>query len=231
MKDSKRRARSSGVVVPHSLNRPGRLAAALIYGSIRAVASTLRFRCTDESGFLGDPARRAIYCTWHNRLALGLEVYNRFVQPARANRRLAALVSASKDGGLLARILELFSVQPVRGSSSRRGSQAILELTTWAERGYDIAITPDGPRGPCYVVQEGVIALAQLTRRPIIPMTYQLTPKVQLKSWDRFQVPIPFGRCVVHFGRPLLVPESADDTERASLRQILEDQMRQQTRD
>ena len=74
---------------------------------------------------------------------------------------MAALVSASGDGGLLARVLELFRVQPVRGSSSRRGPQALRELTTWARRGFDLAITPDGPRGPCYVVDEGVIAAAR----------------------------------------------------------------------
>ena len=65
--------------------------------------------------------------------------------------------SASRDGGFLAAILECFGVQPVRGSTSRRGAQALLELTGWAERGYDLAITPDGPRGPCYVVQEGAL--------------------------------------------------------------------------
>jgi len=73
------------------------------------------------------------------------------------------MVSASRDGGLLAAVLERFKVQPVRGSSSRRGRQALLELTTWAERRYDLAITPDGPRGPRYVVQDGIISLARLT--------------------------------------------------------------------
>src|SRR4029077_6679252 len=82
---------------------------------------------------------------------------------------LAAIVSASKDGGFLAAILENFNVQPVRGSSSRRGRQAVLELISWAERGYDLAITPDGPRGPRYIAQEGATALAQLTGHPIIP--------------------------------------------------------------
>ena len=82
------------------------------------------------------------------------------------------MVSASKDGAFLTSILECFQVQPVRGSSSRRGPQALLELTTWAERGYDLALTPDGPRGPRYVVQEGVMSLAQLTGLPIIAASY-----------------------------------------------------------
>ena len=65
-------------------------------------------------------------------------------------------------------------MQPVRGSTSRRGPQALLELTSWSERGYDLAITPDGPRGPCYVVQDGIMSLAQLTGLPILPVSYHL---------------------------------------------------------
>ena len=71
---------------------------------------------------------------------------------------------------------------PVRGSSSRRGPQALLELTSWAERGYDLAITPDGPRGPRYVVQEGAIGLAQVTGLPIIPASYHLRWKIQAEK-------------------------------------------------
>jgi lysophospholipid acyltransferase (LPLAT)-like uncharacterized protein len=66
----------------------------------------------------------------------------------------------------------MFGVQPVRGSTSRRGPQALLELTTWAERGYDLTITPDGPRGPCYQVQEGVMSLAQVTGLPMVPVAF-----------------------------------------------------------
>src|SRR5213075_2734928 len=106
------------------------------------------------------------------RLALCMVAY--FGYPCKRNNTagMAALVSASKDGALLSGILEAFGVQPVRGSSSRRGAQALVELTSWAERGYDLAITPDGPRGPRYQVQPGAIALAQLTGRPLVPVSY-----------------------------------------------------------
>ncbi len=86
----------------------------------------------------------------------------------RNGRKLAALVSASKDSALLAAVLAKFGVEQVRGSSSRRGPQALLELTTLAQMGYDLAVTPDGPKGPRYSVQEGIVALAQLTGLPII---------------------------------------------------------------
>jgi lysophospholipid acyltransferase (LPLAT)-like uncharacterized protein len=122
-------------------------------------------------------------------------------------------------------------VQPVRGSSSRRGPQALLELTTWAERGYDLAITPDGPRGPCYVVQEGVMSLAQVTGLPILPASYHLNWKLRLNSWDRFQIPLPFARCEVFIERPLRVPRQASDAQREDLRRQLEETLKGITKD
>jgi lysophospholipid acyltransferase (LPLAT)-like uncharacterized protein len=106
-----------------------------------------------------------------------------------------------------------------------------LELTTWAERGYDLAITPDGPRGPCYVVQDGVMSLAQLTGLPIIPFTYNLDWKIRVKSWDRLQIPLPFSRCEMNFDNPIRVPREASDAEREALRQRLESSLRGMSRD
>ena len=219
---------SRGIVVPQMANWPARLGAAVVRLLIEAVAATQRFRFEDESGlFEGASHSPAIFCIWHNRLALSLIVNRRFVRPRTCSQGLAVLVSASKDGGFLARVLELFGVQPVRGSSSRRGAQALLELTTWAERGYDLAITPDGPRGPCYVVQEGVISLAQLTGLPIVPVTFRLGWKWRLKSWDRFQVPIPFSRCDVKFAKPVRVPPEASSEKRKQLRLEIERRLKE----
>jgi lysophospholipid acyltransferase (LPLAT)-like uncharacterized protein len=228
-----RRPRAGGIVVPHEPKWHQRWAAALAYGLIRGVAATLRFRLRDESGVLaaGNLPEPVIFCIWHNRLALCLMLYRRYVLRQHPRRRMAAIVSASRDGALLARILELFRVQPVRGSSSRRGPQALRELTAWGERGYDLAVTPDGPRGPCYVVQEGVVAAAQLTGLPILPVAYHLPWKKRLRSWDRFQIPIPFSRCDVRIGELFHIPREADDAEREVLRQRLEDRMRALTQD
>ena len=138
---------------------------------------------------------------------------------------------ASKDGASLSRIIEWFRVQPVRGSSSRRGAQALLELTTWAERGYDLTLTPDGPRGPCYQIQDGIMSLAQLTGLPIVPAALNLNWKISVKSWDRFQIPLPFARCEVCVGKPIRVPSNASDAEREALRRQLETELRAITRD
>jgi len=224
--------RRPGVIIPHRANWHQRVAAALIHGLIRSLAATLRFSLNDQSGlFVGETKEAVIFAIWHNRLALSLVLYQRYVQRRQPSRRLAALVSASRDGALLARILELFGVEPVRGSTSRRGPQALRELTSWGERGYDLAITPDGPRGPCYVVQDGVMALAQLTGLPIVPVSYHLSWRLNPRTWDRFQVPLPFARCEINIGEAVRLPREATDAEREALRQRLEQSMKAITKD
>lgn len=216
-----------GVVVPHKPKWYQRLFAWLVFLLVRGIALTLRYRWVDRSGFFDTPpAGQAIYAVWHNRLALCMQAYFGYVRKRNQTAGLAALVSASKDGAFLSAILAAFGVQPVRGSSSRRGGQALVELTGWAERGYDLAITPDGPRGPCYVVQEGAIALAQVTGLPLIPASYSLNWKWRAKSWDRFIIPLPFARCDMIIGKPIRVPRETADAERETLRLKLENELR-----
>jgi lysophospholipid acyltransferase (LPLAT)-like uncharacterized protein len=219
------------LVRPHPLKWYQRLGATLIYAFIEGVAWTLRFEWQFPPGFLDRKDQPLILAVWHNRLPLSLILYRQYVRLKQRPHRMAAIVSASKDGGIVARILQHFGVQPVRGSSSRRGPQALLELTTWAERGYDLAITPDGPRGPCYVVQIGAVALAHLTGQPIVPASYHLGWKIRLNSWDRFQIPLPFSRVIINVGQPIEIPRDASDSELQALRLQLEERMRSLTLD
>ena len=222
----------SGVVIPHQARWHQRLAARLIWLFVCAFSATIRFRVDKDSTYFSTtPKDTVIFAVWHNRLSLVLKLYNRFVRARHPHRRMAAMVSASKDGGMLAHVLELFEVEPVRGSSSRRGAQALRELVTWGERGYDLAITPDGPRGPCYVVRDGVIATAQLSGLAIVPVAFHLNWKFRLKSWDHFQIPLPFARCEITTGRLIRVPREATDADRETLRQQLEAELRAITRD
>ncbi len=217
--------RRSGVVVPHAPRWHQRAGGWLVFALIRTVSATLRYRWDAVPAWLlGKAPGAAIYCVWHNRLALCIIAYNHYVRQRdrRPTPGMAAMVSASRDGGFLTSVLEAFRVEPVRGSSSRRGPQALLELTTWAEKGYDLAITPDGPRGPRYVVQDGVVALAQLTGLPIVPFSYHLKWKIQIKSWDRFQIPLPFARCEMRIGKPIRAAREISDAAREELRQELE---------
>jgi lysophospholipid acyltransferase (LPLAT)-like uncharacterized protein len=226
------RPKPRGVVVPHKPRWHQQLGGWLVYAFVRTLAGTLRYRWHDRSGCLdGDPSEPVIFCVWHNRLALSMRAYFGYAKKRTRRVGMAAMVSASRDGGFLTAILEAFRVQPVRGSSSRRGPQALLELTTWAERGYDLAITPDGPRGPCYVVQDGVMSLAQITGLPILPFSYHLHWKWRPKSWDRFQIPLPFSRCDMHVEKPIRVPREAMDAERENLRKQLEDTLRAISKD
>jgi lysophospholipid acyltransferase (LPLAT)-like uncharacterized protein len=196
-----------------------------VYGLIRAIAATLRYQWNYHPAALQREPTPVICCVWHNRLALSPIMYRDYARRRQQPSRLAAMVSASKDGAVLARILEHFGVQAVRGSSSRRGPQALLELTTWAERGYDLAITPDGPRGPCCVVQDGILFLAQITGLPVIAGSCHFGWKIRAKSWDRFQIPLPFSRAVMNIGEPLHVPREASQSDREVLRHKLQESL------
>ena len=232
MPDARRQPRKSGVVIPHAPKWHQRLGALLVFVSLRGLLLTVRCRMRAPSEYFSPGALApAIFCIWHNRLATCIKVLDVHRRPHNSGAGMAALVSASRDGALLARILEWFRVEPVRGSSSRRGAQALRELTTWAERGYDLTITPDGPRGPRYQIQEGITSLAQLTGLPIVPVALNLNWKYSAKSWDRFQIPLPFARCEVWVGKPIRVPANASDAEREELRRQLETELRAITRD
>ena len=132
--------------------------------------------------------------------------------------RLATLVSVSKDGEILARTVQRFGLHPIRGSTSRRGPQSLLEMTRVVGEGYSAVITPDGPRGPAQVMQPGIISLAKVTGVPIIPMSGSVSRFIRVKSWDRFIVPLPFARCHIRFGSPIVVPSDADEPTQEKLR-------------
>ena len=217
-----RTARVSGVVIPNSPSRGQRALACLVANGMRLLATTLRYRVNGRRSAVNLPDEPVIFVLWHNQLGLCMKVYKSFVRPQHDHEHLAALISASKDGAFLAAILQAFGVQAVRGSSSRRGAQALLELTSWAERGYDLAVTPDGPRGPRHVVQDGVMLLAQVTGLPIVAYSCRLSWKIQVKSWDRFQIPLPFAHCEMTFGEPIRVPREATVAEREGLRAQLQ---------
>jgi len=221
---------ASGVVVPLPLPWHRRLASVVAATFFRICMKTWRMHWHD-AGAYPETKGPVIFCVWHNRLPAALASYNDFVQARWPARGLAAMISASRDGGFVADVAQRFGVQPIRGSTSRRGPQALLEATTWMERQHSIVITPDGPRGPVYQVQEGIILLAQVTGRPIIPTSNFTRWKIRLRSWDRFQIPLPFAVCQSYFGEPVWVPRDAPDTRREELRAKLEASMRALTRD
>ncbi len=160
---------------------------------VRLVIATLRVRFTDHAGVLAPGAAPAIWIFWHNRLFIIPWAYRR----ALGKRPGAALTSASKDGEIVAAFLGNFDIHAVRGSSSRRGVAALIELIRLAREGYTIGITPDGPRGPRYTLNPGVITLAQKTGAAVCPVRVHYSSCWQIKSWDRFMIPKPFSRVEV----------------------------------
>ncbi len=202
-----------------------------MFVGLRAFSATWRCHILDPHGTHRDLRRPVIFCLWHNRLALSMTIWQRYARPKLGQAGLVALISASHDGGMLSRALRYFNVDSVRGSSSRRGAQALLELTSWTERGHAVAITPDGPRGPRYRIHDGVIALAQLSGLPIVPVSVFIHPKLQLRSWDKFQIPLPFSRCDIYFGTPLTVPRALAAEQRVALKEELRTRMMALTKD
>jgi lysophospholipid acyltransferase (LPLAT)-like uncharacterized protein len=216
---------------PRRLKWRHHIAAFCVFAGLRILSYTWRCRLIDEHGVLDQISGPVIFCVWHNRLALSMRIWNQYGRKLFRSAGLVALISASHDGGVLARVLGYFHVEAARGSSSRRGGQALLELMSWAERDYSIAITPDGPRGPRYRIHEGIISLAQLSGFNILPVSSHVRWKTETKSWDRFQIPWPFAECEVRVGPFLNVPRELNEEDRAGLKAELQKRMMAITRD
>ncbi|HEY9154683.1 MAG TPA: lysophospholipid acyltransferase family protein, partial [Opitutaceae bacterium] len=159
---------------------------------------------------LRDPEHSTISVVWHNRLFLVPEIFRRF----RQERPLYALVSASRDGAWLTDFFSSVGMRAVRGSSSRRGREAVTSLIEELRAGNDIGITPDGPRGPRYDFKHGAITVARRTRSPVVLIGVAYESAWELRSWDRFVVPKPFSR-VRGYARLTPFPESKTDDELA----------------
>jgi len=178
---------------------------------------TLRYEIDDRAGVVGKPAdQNYIGALWHNRLLIFPFVLRRFF----SNRHGAALISASRDGDLLADAITRFGFDVVRGSSSRLGASAILQLTDVLASHGDVVITPDGPRGPVYELGPGIIYLAQKSGAAVLPVNMEYSSCWRLKSWDRFILPRPFAKIRVIIGQPHRIrsTNTVDDFEAERLR-------------
>lgn len=152
---------------------------------------TLRFHWGPEvQAIIDDAPRPSVVILWHNRLFAAPEFFRRNF----AKRRLATLISASGDGAWLAAFLRKLGMFPIRGSHYKRGPQAVREMLAAHKEGYDIAVTPDGSRGPMYDLKPGAVAVALKTGAPFVMFSLNFSRAWRLKSWDRFYIPVPFSR-------------------------------------
>ena len=189
---------------------------------LKTLFLTLRLRIEDRSGVLKeDGDAPVIVCFWHNRI-LGITFAFDRIYPKKRNG-VTVLTSPSKDGEILAQLVGAFDMKAVRGSSSRRGSSALLELVRLIRGGRDIAITPDGPRGPRYSLGPGIILLAQSTGVRIVPAHASFSRCVRMKTWDGFIIPLPFSKVSVTLDGALTIPGELTGEEFEEKRKNLED--------
>ncbi len=194
-----------------------RLAPPLIYRFMQFLQRTIRWTelNADVARGVWAQGRGVIIVFWHNRMLMPPFFYR--------GRRLKILISQHADGELIRRVMGRFSFDSVRGSSRRGGATAFRELVRRSREGWDIAITPDGPRGPRYKVQRGVVELARHTGRPILPLAYSTRRRFHCPSWDGFLIPRPFTRGVFIWGRPIVVDARSQPQEMEECRLNLEE--------
>lgn len=177
---------------------------------IRLIGGSLRVEVEDRAGILkAKNAQPFLIAFWHNRILMLPYLCQKFA----SDRRFVVMISRSRDGQLIADVARRFGVDAARGSTSKGGSGAFRKaLRELVKKGSDVGVTPDGPRGPRYEVQPGVLALARMSGLPIVPITVHYDSKWELPSWDRFQIPHPFTRCRLIIGEPMSI-EDGGETE------------------
>jgi lysophospholipid acyltransferase (LPLAT)-like uncharacterized protein len=141
------------------------------------------------------------------------------------HRNIRVITSHSADGEILTRILEHFGYKGVRGSSTRGGMRAMIDLAKQIKDGHDVAVAVDGPKGPRQQVKGGVMLLGKLSGVPIIPVAVAMNWYKQFNSWDKFQLTLPFSRALLVGGEPMLVPRNADDEQVEQLRKQFEEHL------
>lgn len=191
---------------------------------MRGIGATLTFEVEDRGGAFDTSRRGMIWAFWHNRMFLIPWLHDHWF----AHVPGTILTSPSGDGQIIADVCESFGIEAERGSSSKpqQGMSALIALAGKVKEGYDIGITPDGPRGPCYQLQPGIIKLAQLTGGSILPVHIQYSHAIRFKTWDRFELPLPFAKVKITFDEPMTVPRRMTEEEYEHHRAALEDRLK-----
>jgi len=185
-------------------------------GFIRALRATVRLRYHEAERVREweREGQRFILAFWHRHLLL--MPYGYRGGRAGSGRRISVLVSQSRDGELIARTVARLGIDSSRGSTTRGGMAGMRELLRKTAQGYDLAFTPDGPKGPVGVAQPGVILAAAATGLPIQPVALAASRCRRLRSWDRFVVPLPGAAVHFVYGEPLRVERRADPAAAAA---------------
>jgi lysophospholipid acyltransferase (LPLAT)-like uncharacterized protein len=196
------------------------LIAGVGYPLINALGHTLRWQVegTEHYDAVLASGRQPIMAFWHGRILPGTLYFQR--------RGIVVITSENFDGEWIARIIQRFGFGTARGSSSRGGLRAMLQLVRDMEKGRPAAFTLDGPRGPARVAQPGAIWLARATGNPVVPFHMEASSKWTANSWDQTQIPKPFTTVAVAIGDPFDVAGDATDQQLETARQDLERRLR-----
>ena len=194
--------------------------AAIGYRVIAALGATLRWRTEglEHLDAIAARGKQPIMAFWHGRILPATFYFRR--------RRIVVITSENFDGEWIAGIIERFGYGTARGSTSRGGLKALLQLTREMEAGKPAGFTVDGPRGPARVAQPGAVWLAKATGNPVVPFHLEASRFWTLKSWDRTQIPKPFATVGIAMGEPFDVAADADDAGIESARALLETRLR-----
>ncbi len=175
-----------------------------IFFAIQLVITTLKIK-TENYGELKkylDDGQNVIIAFWHGTMILPWYFFR--------NKNFAGLVSQSKDGEILARVLNRWHYSTGRGSSHKGGKEALEILIDKASKNYSIAITPDGPTGPAFKMKAGAVVTAKKTGLPLFLIGAAYNKNFKLKSWDKFQVPLPFSAAALVFSKAIFVDENLE---------------------
>ena len=190
--------------------------AALGYPLVNALGQTLRWRVEGLQHFdaIQSTGRQPVMAFWHGRILPATFYFRR--------RGIVVITSENFDGEWIARIIESFGYGTARGSTSRGGRRAMLQLVRDMEQGRAAGFTLDGPRGPARVAQPGAVWLAKTTGNPVLPFHLEASSSWTLRSWDRTQVPKPFSTVALVVGEPMEIGRDADEPQLESARRALE---------
>jgi lysophospholipid acyltransferase (LPLAT)-like uncharacterized protein len=181
--------------------------------AIGVIGRTMRWQSvgTDNLDAIYQSGHRAIFTFWHGRIFPATYYWR--------NRGIVVMTSMNLDGEAIAQCIQRFGYGVARGSSSRGGLRALTEMNREIRDSHDAAFTIDGPRGPRYVAKQGPVLLAKKTGAAIFCFHISMKHKIQLRSWDEFQIPLPFTRAVVLQAPPIFVPPDSDEEALRSVHQ------------